>query len=893
MGPEDEYGALMADQFIFDRLNRKHQRVPATVLDALEDSPAARVAARHREADLQGEWLQWVVQPYDVIKKHHRAFVDGPLDDATDAIIKDLAPDLVKAVVEQEVDEDVDEFLEGAQEGRFEALSGQFPDPEPNTSDDYKSGYDWGYASARAWDGRELPSGIKRYVVQEQLREFRGEITEQVVIAAMEKAWSTVSPREIFATVMRAVKQHGWKIGLVYGVGEIIENFLIPAAVSSLTGVPIPPGSFAWIPINDVVFAAIVKRLGRSDSVDDFTPDGHLDWYEAKFGPVRLAKVKTPPEFGYKTLVRDDSAKGLPTNLDREKEQNLPLPGSATPGGAGRDIGKFEFNTPDSDSDIQPRTLAVPGEEYGHPSNDTYNTVTRRTMTAAEIAVRRVMVRLAEEEFEDITKEAYTRRWKPGQRQRKQRGRSKIKSRQYYRKNRSKLRRKAKVWRRRNKNKGSFKQSERRRRRTTRKRRGSLMETPCSCCVASRYATELEPPRTRGGEDGKRQRRQLPEDKLDDRQYYRSNRSTRQRQSERWYKTVCKRKNRCLNRREKWQEDPEYYERGAPRRKRKASLLTVPEIAFGIGPAMMRGYVRSMSSMSGMVTFELDDDSYSMLESLPIEVFIRVAAFTSDEDIDAFFELVDAEIGLEAYEDLDEEGLRECAALYDKDPDSDEFKAKCFELTDDDDLSNLSGDQLDQVNDTLVLGILEGGGEPRDHDDARDGDETIGDEYDPHLYYGEVEMAKAQKEAGSPTGYEPWNDDGQWDMAHEAVEMVDEAPAFKESRKQLKGFQKGPEDWEQLLHLHAWVGSLWHLSERLDGVPTDLAKTALKITEDMRKSPHYAEMAEKWREPSLFRLSTAKTISMLKEALKTPHKGKVSLSKPEWGRTAPKKVARG
>jgi hypothetical protein len=91
------------------------------------------------------------------------------------------------------------------------------------------------------------------------------------------------------------------------------------------------------------------------------------------------------PEFGVKTLVNEDSSLGLPSNLDREPDSALPLPGSATPGGEGRDIGKFEMNTPDSRSDIQPRTLAEPGEERGHPVNDSTVTLQRRTMTSCVV----------------------------------------------------------------------------------------------------------------------------------------------------------------------------------------------------------------------------------------------------------------------------------------------------------------------------------------------------------------------------------------------------------------------------------------------------------------------------------------------------------------------------
>jgi hypothetical protein len=243
--------------------------------------------ARQLEAGMR-EWLKWMVQPLEVLSKKYRQLVFGPLDDLTDEIFRDIAPDLVKAIGEEEIDEDVEEFLQGAQEGRFEKLKGWVSeDPERGEPEDYYAGYQWGWDNAHKWDGRALPADVKRKVIQEQIKEFRSEVTEQVVIKGLESAWSAVNPKEIFKTVMRAVKQYGWKIGLVYAVGEVIENIVLPAALSVLTGAPIPPGSFAWLPLNDVVFAAVVKKLGGADI--EFDEDGHLDWYEEKYGLVRLA----------------------------------------------------------------------------------------------------------------------------------------------------------------------------------------------------------------------------------------------------------------------------------------------------------------------------------------------------------------------------------------------------------------------------------------------------------------------------------------------------------------------------------------------------------------------------------------------------------------------------
>lgn len=424
-------------------------------------------------------------------------------------------------------------------------------------------------------------------------------------------------------------------------------------------------------------------------------PQEHEEAYDrivsgGSSAPARVAyryALKMAPEPGVKTLVTDKSQKDLPTNVDREQQVNLPLPGSATPGGAGRDIAQFSYNAPDSGSNIKPRTLSVPGEEYGNPSNDTYNTVTRRiveshmsrtasskwpegrypdlksytdhfevgedgypewyfvsegslsaapdygTSDAALPRGKKASSEITEESEEGTEKTAYKRRWQTGVRQRRTRGSDRTKRRMYNRKNRQKRKMQSKRWRRKNRNNPAYKAGERRRR--------------------------------------------------------------------------------------------------SQNRTRRASVLTVPDIAFVIGPEMLLGYVHSISSMSGMVTIELDETNVSQLDSLPIELFLRMAVFLSDEDIEAFYDLVDVEIGLDAYGDLDEQMVRECAARYDRDPDADDFKSDCFDLTGEHDLRSMAPNQLEAV--TL---ILVGDRDLRSREDADD--EGIPEAFDPDLYYGEV-----------------------------------------------------------------------------------------------------------------------------------------------------------
>jgi len=367
---------------------------------------------------------------------------------------------------------------------------------------------------------------------------------------------------------------------------------------------------------------------------------------------ARYAALRQDPIPGYQTYVSQKSWEGQSTDTDQESPSALPLPGSATPGGAGRVIPQFSYNGPGPDSDIKPRTLGLPGEQYGNPSNNTYQTVDRRIIESSQ-----------DDEDESMDKQAYRPKWRPGKYQRKSRGRTKHKRQMNYRRNKAKNKMKAKRWRKINSRKPAYKQWQKRRRSMNRKRR-----VASTLRVVSAYM------------------------------------------------------------------------------QRMGSVLTVPDIAFQIGPEMLGGYVHSVSPMSGMVTIELDETNVSQLDSLPVELFLRMAVFSSDEDIDAFFNLVDVEIGPEAYADLDESLVRECARRYDRDPDADSFKEDCFGVSGEYDLGSMGADQMESVVKMVLDGYMQSG-DARDFTMGLAGDERsqkdadnpeIPEDYDPGLYYGEV-----------------------------------------------------------------------------------------------------------------------------------------------------------
>lgn len=242
-------------------------------------------AELHREAAFQ-EWLSWMAQPFKVILRHHRDFVYGPVDDTVDTIIKELAPKLVKSLREKEVDQEVDAFERGAREGWRDYYKGKKPDPP--REEEQAEGYAWGFEHPE-WNGRELPTWLRKHRIQISVATFGKRITEEVLILALKKAWHAINPVNTVKAMIAAVKKYGWKLGVGFVLFEIFEHFVLPSVLVALTGNK-SLLTLAAIPIGEIIYAVVIRILGRAPKqLDKAEEEGHLDWYEDQYGPVKLA----------------------------------------------------------------------------------------------------------------------------------------------------------------------------------------------------------------------------------------------------------------------------------------------------------------------------------------------------------------------------------------------------------------------------------------------------------------------------------------------------------------------------------------------------------------------------------------------------------------------------
>jgi len=235
----------------------------------------------------------------------------------------------------------------------------------------------------------------------------------------------------------------------------------------------------------------------------------------------------------------------------------------------------------------------------------------------------------------------------------------------------------------------------------------------------------------------KRQRRQKGKSRIKSRQYYRKNRQKAKRRAKMRYRRN-KNKPHFKKQRKIRRKHPQRFKR------RRGAVLTAPEITFLIGNDLDLGYVHELSPMTGMVTYFRDTPGQNMLESIDVPDFLASVGFLTEEDADAMFRLIDAELGLEGYAELSPEGVEGSADLEGIDCSEEEFKDECERLVGKRELVDMTPSELSAVEGHLismyVYDMPSEGQEPHEDETESELDDEMIDRTDDDLIYGIVNL---------------------------------------------------------------------------------------------------------------------------------------------------------
>lgn len=354
----------------------------------------------------------------------------------------------------------------------------------------------------------------------------------------------------------------------------------------------------------------------------------------------RQAYIPEENLFGVKTVVTDKSVKGLPSDMSREQETNLP-PGAATPktvrqpdtaDGNGRVLAENgpSYNTPGTNEPgpfEHPRTLGVPGEQEGSPTKFDYGMPTRRTMTGAD-------------------KEAYKPRV-PWRRQRRQRVWDKLESKRDYQQNKSKIKQRAKLWYKRvRKNRQFLTKKENRRENPQKYQRRRVGGSEDEMMHAAYTPTSLST---------RRHRQHGPARMKSHRNYIR-NRAKAHRRQHIWYQRN-KNKPAFKRRQTMRRQHPQRF------RLRPGAYVPGPGIGFVYGPSMTLGQVDSVSADAVVFSPVMGGDPLNPLVLTPA-AFLHAVVFDSSESMRMMFAVLDDQVGLTAYDDLTVEDVADIADQY-------------------------------------------------------------------------------------------------------------------------------------------------------------------------------------------------------------------------------------
>ena len=226
------------------------------------------------------------------------------VDDILDETIMSAAPKIVLAIREREVDEDIDEFVDGALLGGWDANTQSYADPPVVGSDAevgdrnevtemHRLGYDWGWDNPGKVKDENVPDPIRREMVEYALSNFKGRVTEEFVINALETVYDYGKEQmdDVHGILKKAWKRFGWKIAPVLAGVEIFEHVILPGILSTINPAFMILTTVPTIEILAATGLAIAKAIGPDKPEPEHVP-GHLDWYEEEGKEMRESKMR-------------------------------------------------------------------------------------------------------------------------------------------------------------------------------------------------------------------------------------------------------------------------------------------------------------------------------------------------------------------------------------------------------------------------------------------------------------------------------------------------------------------------------------------------------------------------------------------------------------------------
>lgn len=220
------------------------------------------------------ELAAWIASSPGELVSGADLFYKGVLSWALRMWFRKVQKELVASLRKRVAEEYISDFLQGWKDGDKSKT------PRAGMSPGYQYGYDLGVA------GEFVSTEVQKRAIEAAIEESHSRVTMDLVAASFSSALKKIHPKQIISGILKKIRQHGWRLGLVLALGLVLDNLILPKIVYQISGSMSTAAVVAALPTTEILAAVVIAKLGVPRDAPSLGDGAALEWYEENFGPI-------------------------------------------------------------------------------------------------------------------------------------------------------------------------------------------------------------------------------------------------------------------------------------------------------------------------------------------------------------------------------------------------------------------------------------------------------------------------------------------------------------------------------------------------------------------------------------------------------------------------------
>jgi hypothetical protein len=220
------------------------------------------------------ELAAWIASSPQEIVSGADLFYRGVLSWVLKMWFKRTQKEIVAGLRRRVAEEYIGDFLRGWKDGDKAVV------PKAGMTPGYRHGYDLGSA------GEFVSTEVQKQAIEAAIEESHSQVTLALVATSFASALRKIHPKQIISGLLQKIRKHGWRLGLVLGLGLVLDNLILPQIIYQVSGSASVAAVVAALPTTEVLAAVVIAKLGVPKDAPSLGEGAALDWYEKNFGPI-------------------------------------------------------------------------------------------------------------------------------------------------------------------------------------------------------------------------------------------------------------------------------------------------------------------------------------------------------------------------------------------------------------------------------------------------------------------------------------------------------------------------------------------------------------------------------------------------------------------------------